>query len=75
MLADDLVHALPWYFGAVAFGIWGAALFGLAILMRRRLRAMAERRRDNAEGGGRRPPRQPVDDDRSLGPGTDLDIW
>jgi hypothetical protein len=75
MLADDLVHALPWYFGAVGFGIWAAILLGLVVLLRRRLRAMAERRREYAEEKRRRTPTRPVEDDRSLGPGTDMERW
>ncbi|MDQ6616719.1 MAG: hypothetical protein M3083_18735 [Actinomycetota bacterium] len=39
------VHSLPWYFGATAFGIWAAAVVGLTILVRRRLKARAQRRR------------------------------
>jgi len=75
MLADDLVHALPWYFGMVGFGIWAAILFGLFVLLRRRLRAMAERRREYADEKRRRTSRRPVEDDRSLGPGTDVERW
>ncbi len=75
MLADDLVHALPWYFGLVGFGIWAAILCGLVVLLRRRLRAMAERRRDGAEWKRRRTPTSAVDDDRSIGPGTDVERW
>jgi hypothetical protein len=75
MLADDLVHALPWYFGVVGFGIWAAILLGLVVLLRRRLRVGAERRREDAEWKRRRTPPAPVDDDRSLGPGTDVERW
>lgn len=57
------VHELPWYFGATAFGIWAAAASGFAILLRRRIRARAERRRDLS-----RRARAPGRDDRAIGP-------
>ncbi len=64
------VHSLPWYFGAIAFGIWAAAAAGFVILVRRRIRAKAERRRDERQG---RPRRAPAGDDRALGSSTEIE--
>ena len=75
MLAEALVHSLPWYFGAVAFGFWAAAIFGFTLLVRRRLRAKAQLRRDRRRGPRRPSPPAAVRDDRSLGSGTDLEPW
>jgi len=55
------VHELPWYFGATAFGIWAAAATGFTLLLRRRIKAKAERRRNMSR-------RAPGRDDRALGP-------
>jgi hypothetical protein len=61
MLAVAPVHELPWYFGATAFGIWAAAAAGFTLLLRRRIKAKAERRRSQSR-------RAPGRDDRALGP-------
>ncbi len=75
MLAVAPVHSLPWYFGVVLFAFWATAMFGLTLLVRRRLRAKAERRRDLRRHQKRTYPSGPIRDDRSLGPGTDLERW
>jgi hypothetical protein len=76
LLAEPPVHSLPWYFGAVAFGIWAAAAVGFALIVRRRLRARAERRRDlERSRRGSSPPRPAVRDDRSLGSSSDIEPW
>jgi hypothetical protein len=64
------VHSLPWYFGAIAFGIWAAAAAGFVILVRRRIKAKAERRRDERRG---RPRRAPLADDLALGTSTEIE--
>jgi hypothetical protein len=64
------VHSLPWYFGAIAFGIWAAAAAGFILLVRRRIRAKAERRRDQRQGRSRRAP---LGDDHALGTGTEIE--
>ncbi|MDQ1391705.1 MAG: hypothetical protein QOF30_682 [Acidimicrobiaceae bacterium] len=75
MLAAAPVHSLPWYFGLTAFGIWAAAAFGFTLLVRRRIRARAERRRESQRTRRPRSPAEPVRDDRSLGSGGDLERW
>lgn len=75
MLAVAPVHSLPWYFGVALFAFWSAAVFGFTLLVRRRLRAKAERRRDLRRPRRRSSPSGPVRDDRSLGPGRDLECW
>jgi hypothetical protein len=70
LLALAPVHSLPWYFGAIAFGIWAAAAAGFVILVKRRIRAKAERRRDERHG---RPRRAPLADDVALGTGTEIE--
>jgi hypothetical protein len=69
------VHSLPWYFGAIAFGIWAAAAVGFTILVRRRLKARAARRRDSRRPGRRTSASPPIRDDRSLGSSGDLERW
>jgi hypothetical protein len=69
------VHSLPWYLGAAAFAIWAGAAFGFTLLVRRRVKAQAERRRDLHRSRRRPPPPGPVRDDRSLGSGADLEPW
>jgi hypothetical protein len=76
VLAEAPVHSLPWYFGVVVFGAWAAAAAGFTLLVRRRLRAQAQRRRDRRDRQSRRRPTTPpgpVRDDRSLGSGDDLE--
>ncbi len=75
VLADAPMHALPWYFGAAVFVVWAAAAFGFTLLFRRRMRARAERRRDSQYSRGTTKPSGPVRDDRSIGPGTDVERW
>ena len=76
LLAEAPVHSLPWYFGVCLVAVWVAAASGFVILMRRRLRARAERRRNQQRPRGRRSSRPwPVPDDRSVGPGTDVEQW
>lgn len=78
LAADPQMHALPWYFGAAVFAVWAVATVVVVLLARRRLKARAERRRDERDGRPRpRTPRYtgPIRDDRSVGPGTDLDRW
>ncbi len=76
MLAEAPIHQLPWYFGAAVFAPWPAAAFGFLVIVRRRLRARAERRRDDLRSR-RRPSSssgsEPIPDDRSLGTGTDIE--
>jgi len=73
VLADAPVHALPWYFGAALFAVWAAALVGLGVLFRRRMRARAERRAESRRPGRTQKPSGPIRDDRSLGSGGDLE--
>ena len=72
MAAVGLDRSLPWYFGAFVFVVWAASIVALGYLVRRRMRARAERR-----AMGRRAGRQPplIPDDRSIGPGTDVEPW
>ena len=72
MAAAGLDRSLPWYFGATVFVVWAALIVALGYLVRRRMRARAERR-----AMGRRAGQQPpvVADDRSIGPGTDVELW
>jgi hypothetical protein len=70
LLGDTLPHSLPWYFGLTLFLIWLAAMIVLALLIRHRLKARAESRRV-----GDRRSRHRVRDDRSLGPGKDVETW
>jgi hypothetical protein len=74
LFAEAPVHSLPWYFGVCVFAVWCAAALGFVVLVRRRLRARAERRRDRRRPRGRRSS-GPVRDDRSLGSGTDVERW
>jgi hypothetical protein len=70
--AGNLPHSLPWYFGAFIVAAWLALMVTLFVLVRRRLRSRAERRaweRRGRPGGGH------VADDRSIGPGSDVEIW
>jgi hypothetical protein len=70
--SSGLDHVLPWYFGVAAFGAWAAVLLALAYLLRHRMHARAERR----ALARRAAPGDPViADDRSLGPGTDVEPW
>jgi hypothetical protein len=64
-----LPHSLPWYFGVAVFAAWAALLVALVFLVRRRLRARAGR----LASRGRRA--SDVPDDRSVGPGNDLEVW
>jgi hypothetical protein len=75
MLTVAPVHSLPWYFGVAVFALWAAVMFGFTLLVRRRLRAKAERRRDLRRPRRRASTAAPIRDDRSLGPGTDLEGW
>ncbi len=72
MLALAPVRSLPWYFGATAFAIWATAAFGFTLLIRRLLRARAERRRITRRRSSR--PGE-AGDDRSLAPGADIKRW
>ncbi|MDQ1368997.1 MAG: hypothetical protein QOF20_1350 [Acidimicrobiaceae bacterium] len=73
MLAAAPVHSLPWYFGLAAFGIWAAAAFGFTLLVRRRMKARAERRRESQRPRRRTAAPGPIRDDRSLGSGGDFE--
>lgn len=75
MLAVAPVHSLPWYFGVAVFAFWAAAMFGFTLLVRRHLRAKAQRRRELRRPRRRPSPSGTIRDDRSLGPGTDLESW
>jgi hypothetical protein len=70
LLALAPVHSLPWYFGAIAFGIWAAAAAGFVILVRRRIRAKAETPARRAPWPA---PAQPLADDVALGTGTEIE--
>jgi hypothetical protein len=72
MAVVGLDRSLPWYFGVAVFVIWAALIVALGYLVRRRMRAWAERRAMGRRAG-RRPPLAP--DDRSIGPGTDVEPW
>lgn len=71
MLGEAIPHTLPWYFGAAALVLWLAAVGGVVVVLRIRLRGRAERRRRPAPRSERRHP----PDDRALGPGTDVEPW
>lgn len=49
--ATTPMHALPWYFGLSVFGVWAAAAVALGLLVRRRIRARADRRADRRVPG------------------------
>jgi hypothetical protein len=69
VLAETLMRSLPWYFGAAVFAVWGTAATAMFLLLRRRIKARADRRPASPS------PRRPARDDRSLGPGTDIELW
>ena len=76
LFAEAPVHSLPWYFGVCLFAVWVAAALGFVVLVCRRLRVRAERRMDRERPRGRRNSASwPVRDDRSVGPGTDVEPW
>jgi hypothetical protein len=64
-----IAHHLPWYFGLAVVIVWAAAMVLVGLLAYRRWHGRLNRR---VRGGGtaRAGP-----DDRSLGPGDDLEIW
>lgn len=72
MLAEAPLHALPWYFGLAFFSAWAAAALGMALLVRRRLKARAERRMAVQR---RVTFDEPLAEDRLLGPGGDVERW
>jgi hypothetical protein len=75
LVAVAPVHSLPWYFGGAVFAVWAAAAIGFTLLVRRRLRAKAEQRRDSQRRRNSRSPSAPIRDDRSLGSGGDVEPW
>jgi hypothetical protein len=67
-----LEHSLPWYFGVAVVGVWATLIVALLALFRYTRRARAERRA--LERRDRQPP-PVIPDDRSIGPGSDLEVW
>ncbi len=61
-----IAHHLPWYFGLAVVIVWAAAMVLVGLLVYRRWHARGGR----GDGTARAAP-----DDRSLGPGNDLEIW
>jgi hypothetical protein len=70
--STGLDHVLPWYFGVAVFGVWAAVLLALAYLLRHRMHARAKRRALSRRAAPEGPE---IADDRSLGPGTDVEPW
>jgi len=68
--AAGLDRSLPWYFGVTVFVLWAAVIVALGYLVRRRMRARAERR-----AGLRAGAKPIIPDGRSIGPGTDVEVW
>jgi hypothetical protein len=68
-----LENSLPWYFGVVAFVVWSASIVGIALIGRRIIQLRSERRAAvRARSGAKRTA---PDDNRSIGPGTDVEVW
>jgi hypothetical protein len=66
--SSPLAHHLPWYFGVAMAVIWAAAMAGAGLLAYRRWQGRVTRRRRRLDAGS-------VRDERSLGPGNDLELW
>ena len=62
-----LAHHLPWYFGVALAVVWAVVVVAAGLLAYRRWHGRAGRRAQS--------PSAPVRDDRSLGPGDDLEVW
>jgi hypothetical protein len=63
-----LAHHLPWYFGLTVVIIWATATVLLGLLAYRRWHGRLARRTAAQKADA-------IRDDRSLGPGSDLEIW
>jgi hypothetical protein len=68
LATQPLAHHLPWYFGMAFVIVWGAVLVLIGLLTYWRRQSRLARRADLQRPGH-------VRDDRSLGPGTDLEPW
>ena len=64
-----LEHDLPWYFGVAVGAVW-VVVVGLIVLLLVRWRQAKRARREQVRRAAQR-----ARDDRSLGPGTDVEVW